>query len=136
MAERPRALGSGRGIPLVQSQVLRWHGTTLELEAHHLRDEGNDEVSVTVPSWDELVAVVPREDDVWEMIDLVAAAIAPRFGIIGDGESIGRSRCETAADMRSLLRRHIGVLVHAYASEIAFADASPYRELRAAACSR
>ena len=34
----------------------------------------------------------------WEMIDLVAAAIMPRFGIIGDGEAIGSTRCETAAD--------------------------------------
>ena len=129
MAERPRALGSGRGIPLVQSQVLSWQGTTLELEAHHLRDGGSDEMSVTLPAWDELAAVVSREDDVWEMIDLTAAAIAPRFGIIGDGESIGSSLCETAAGIRALMRRHTGVLVHAYSSALANADASPYREL-------
>ena len=60
LAERPRALGSGRGIPLVHSQRMLWRGTTLELEAHHLRDGGNDEVSVTLAAWDELTTASPR----------------------------------------------------------------------------
>ena len=129
LAERPRALGTRRGIPLVHSQVMAWCGTTLELEAHHLRDEGHDEVSVTLPPWDELVHVVAREDDVWEMVDVVAAAIAPRFGVIGDGEAIGSTRCETDADVRNLLRRHIGVVVHAYAARVPSAVANAYRSL-------
>lgn len=129
MAERPRALGRGHGMPLVHSQAMNWCGTRLELEAHHLRDAGDDEVSVTLPAWDELVAVLPDEDSVWELIDLVAAAIAPRFGIVGDGASIGSTKCETAADMRALLRRHVGVLAHAYSSAMPVADASVYREL-------
>lgn len=128
MAERPRALGSGHGMPLIHSQVMSWCGTTIEFEAHHLRD-GDDEVSVTLPEWDELVDVVPGEDSVWEMLDLVAAAIMPRFGIVGDGEPIGPTRCETAADLRALLRRHIGVIAPAYSSLLSLTDASAYREL-------
>lgn len=129
MAERPRALGRGRGMPLVHSQTMTWCGTSLELEAHHLRDAGDDEVSVTVPAWDELIDVVPDEDSVWDMLDLVASAISPRFGIVGDGEAIGSTRCETAADLRALLRRHIGVLTHAYSPRLAPTEASVYREL-------
>ncbi len=129
MAERPRAIGRGRGMPLVHSQALRWCDTSLELEAHHLRDAGDDEVSITLPAWDELVAVLPNEDSVWDMVDLVATAIAPRFGIVGDGESIGSASCETAADMRALLRRHVGVITHAYSAALPLAGASVYREL-------
>lgn len=129
LAERPRALGTGRGIPLVHSQVMTWCGTTLELEAHHLRDEGHDEVSVMLPPWDELVCVVAHENDMWEMIDVVAAAIVPRFGVVGDGEAIGSTRCETDADVRDLLRRHIGVIVYAYAARVPAGFASAYRSL-------
>jgi hypothetical protein len=129
MAERPRAIGRGHGMPLVHSQAMTWCGTTLELESHHLRDGGDDEVSVLLPSWDELAVVVPEEDALWEMLDLVAAAIIPRFGIIGDGESIGATRCESAADMRALLRRHIGVLAHTYSLSGPMIEASVYRAL-------
>ena len=129
LAERPRALGSGHGIPLVHSQVMAWGGTVLELEAHHLRDEGSDDVSVTLPPWDELNAAVPREDDFWGMLDIVAAAITPRFGIIGDGEAIGVSRCETRADARALLSRHTGLLTYTYSTQFPAALASAYREL-------
>jgi hypothetical protein len=129
LAERPRALGSGHGMPLVHSQAMSWCGTVLELEAHHLRDEEGDDVSVTLPTWDELIAVVPHEDDVWEMLDIVATAITPRFGIIGDGAAIGVSRCETPADLRVLLSRHTGIITHAYSAQLPAALATPYREL-------
>ncbi len=129
MAERPRALGSGRGIPLIHSQVMAWCGTTLELEAHHLHDDGGDEISVTLPSWDELMGVVPHEDEVWEMLDIVTAGIMPRFGIIGDGEPAGALRCETSDDLRALLRRHTGVLVAEYSPGLTAAEACRYREL-------
>jgi len=129
MGQRPRALGSGRGIPLVHSQILAWRGTTLELEAHTLRDGGSDEVSITLPAWDELAAGITVEDDVWEVIDIVAAAIVPSFGIIGDGEAIGATRCETGKDLRALLPRHIGVLVPGYTSALEDEGVTPYREL-------
>ena len=88
LSERPRALGSGRGIPLAHTQRMSWCGTTLELEAHHLRDAGHDEVSVTLAPWDELTTTIAGEDEVWNMLDTVAAGIMPRFGTIGDGEAI------------------------------------------------
>lgn len=129
LGDRPRALGTGRGIPLIHSQMMSWQGTTFELEAHHLRDKGNDEVSVTLPPWDELAGVVAHEDDVWEMLDTVAAAITPRFGIIGDGEAIGLDRSETHADLRVLLRRHTGIITYAYATHPPDVIASAYRDL-------
>ncbi|MGA8636360.1 MAG: hypothetical protein WB805_16125 [Candidatus Dormiibacterota bacterium] len=128
LAERPRALGSGRGIPLVHSQRMVWRGTTLELEAHHLRDGGHDEVSVTLPAWDELTTAVSEEDEVWEMIDVVAAAIMPRFGIIGDGEAIEVSGADTG-DWRRMLRRHTGLLTHTYMTPPPSILASLYRTL-------
>lgn len=129
MAGRPRALGTGRGIPLVHSQAMSWCGATLDLEAYHLRDEGDDEIVVTLPAWDELVKGVAGEDDVWEMLDAVAAATSPRFGIIGDGEPIGTTRCETEADMRELLRRHTGILASTHRMHLPTVFAGAYRSL-------
>ena len=33
---------------------------------------------MTLPAWDQLTTVLSEEDEVWEMIDVVAAAIMPR----------------------------------------------------------
>ncbi|MHB8490436.1 MAG: hypothetical protein ACYDCS_14140 [Candidatus Dormibacteria bacterium] len=125
---RPRALGSGRGIPLIHAQEMMWSGCHLELEAHHLRDHGADEISLMLPAWDELLATVEREDDLWDTVDTVAAASAPRFGIVGDGESIIALHCDSATDVRRLLHRHVGVMLHDDA-EAGSKAASRYREL-------
>lgn len=128
-ADRPRALGSGRGIPLVHSQQMTWAGCQLELEAHHLRDDGADEISLMLPSWDELAGALEREDDVWEIVDTVAAACSPRFGIVGAGESIGALHCDSDTDVRRLMSRHAGIVIHEFDTPAPSAIVAHYREL-------
>ena len=99
-ADRPHAVGSGRGVPIIHRQGLQWRDCELHLEAHHLG--GIDEVSMELPPWDELTTRIADEDAVWDLVDTVAAACGARWGALGDGEALGE-----APD----LRRHVGVLV-------------------------
>ena len=99
-ADRPHAVGSGRGVPIIHRQEMRWHGCDLHLEAQHIA--GLAEVCAELPAWDELTECIENEDEVWDLIDTVAAACDARWGALGDGEALG-----DAPD----LRRHAGVLV-------------------------
>ena len=98
--DRPHAVGSGRGVPVIHRQAMQWKGCDCHLEAHLV--DGRAEVSMELPAWDELVERVDDEDDAWDLIDIVAAASSARWGVLGDGEPLG----ETPD-----LRRHAGVLV-------------------------
>ena len=98
--DRPHAVGSGRGVPIIHRQEMRWEGCDLHLEAQHVG--GLAEVSMELPAWDELTDRIADEDAVWELVDTVAAACDARWGALGDGEALGH-----APD----LRRHAGVLV-------------------------
>lgn len=98
--DRPHAVGSGRGVPIIHRQEMRWEGCYLHLEAQHVG--GLAEVCMELPAWDELTERTD-EDAVWELVDTVAAACDARWGALGDGEALGDSPD---------LRRHAGVLVH------------------------
>lgn len=104
-ADRPHALGAGRGIPLLHRQDLTWCGCALHLESLHT--PGRTEVALELPPWDELVERLDREDTVWDLVDTVAAACDARHGAIGDGEPLE----DGAPD----LRHHVGVLLRAHA---------------------
>ena len=98
--DRPHAVGSGRGVPIIHRQEMRWRGCDLHLEAQHVG--GFAEVCIELPAWDELTERIEDEDAVWDLVDTVAAASDARWGALGDGEALG-----DAPD----LRRHAGVLV-------------------------
>lgn len=98
--DRPHAVGSGRGVPILHRQDMSWQGCAVHLEAQRLLDSA--EVSVELPAWDELAEQVENEDAVWELVDTIADACAARWGAIGDGEALGEGPD---------LRRHVGVLV-------------------------
>lgn len=98
--DRPHAVGSGRGVPIIHRQDMQWQRCDLHLEAQRLG--GLAEVSMEMPAWDELTECIEDEDAVWELVDTVAAACDARWGALGDGEALG-----DAPD----LRRHAGVLV-------------------------
>lgn len=105
--DRPHAVGSGRGIPTIHRQDMRWRGCDLHLEAQ--RVAGLAEVSLELPAWDELTERIEDEDTVWDLVDAVAAACDARWGALGDGEALG-----DAPD----LRRHAGVLVQEHDSRM------------------
>lgn len=98
--DRPHAVGSGRGVPIIHRQDMRWRTCALHLEAQVVA--GLAEVSMELPAWDELIEQIDDEDAVWDLIDTVATACDARWGVLGDGEALGG-----APD----LRRHAGVLV-------------------------
>ena len=98
--DRPHAVGSGRGVPIIHRQEMRWRDCDLHLEAQHA--SGLAEVCVELPAWDELAHCIEDEDAVWDLVDTVAAACDARWGALGDGEALGATPD---------LRRHIGVLV-------------------------
>jgi len=104
-----RALGDRRGIPLFHSQELRWRNLALFLEARHGRD-GVDELSLELPPWDDLVGAVDQEE-VWRLIDTVAAASDAQFGSIGDGEPPEVLLPDDAPSLRAQLRRHLALLL-------------------------
>jgi hypothetical protein len=112
--DRPHAAGAGRGVPIVHRQELTWSGCTLLLEAHRLADSA--EVSLELPSWDELTDIVAEELAVWDLVDTVADACDARWGAIGDGEALGAA---------PELRRHVGVLVRP-ADSTSFGITRPY----------
>lgn len=116
-ADRPHAVGSGRGVPILHRQDMKWRDCALHLEAQHV--DGVAEVSMELPAWDELTERVEEEDAVWALVDTVAAACDARWGALGDGEALGD---------RPDLRRHIGVLVPERDSD-SFGMTHSYREL-------
>jgi hypothetical protein len=123
-----RALGDRRGVPLVHSQELRWRDQSLFLEARHGRD-GLDEMSLELPPWDELVGAV-ESDDVWRLIDEVAAASDAQFGSIGDGEPPETRLPDDARSLRAQLHRHLALLLPEWTGEdVAGAQASCARVL-------
>lgn len=99
-ADRPHAVGSGRGVPIIHRQDLEWRDCDLHVEAQH--QGGSAEVSMELPPWDELTEKVGEEDAVWDLVDIVATASGAHWGALGDGEALGE-----APD----LRRHAGVIV-------------------------
>jgi hypothetical protein len=109
-ADRPHAVGAGSGQPILHRQSLRFGGCEVELRAQHLRD-GSDEVTLTLPSWDELISMIGDEDQLWEWCDAVAVACDAAYGVIGDGEPLQRVASEDVAGLTSLLRRHLGLLL-------------------------
>ncbi|MBV9525448.1 MAG: hypothetical protein JOZ46_06500 [Candidatus Dormibacteraeota bacterium] len=124
----PRALGAGRGVPLVHSQELRWHGVTLVLEALHVQGGAFDEVILGLPAWDELEQALPSEEELWTLVDTVAAACEARHGALGDGEAFLLDTPEDEAAWQRRLARHTGLLVTEPPSTFA-ATACPYRTL-------
>ena len=77
--ERTRALGSGRGTPVIASSELRWHGCPLAVESFHDVSGGAGELAISAPSWDELTALLPGEDAYWELIDTTADASVSHY---------------------------------------------------------
>ena len=103
--DRPHAVGSGRDVPIIHRQEMRWWDCDLHLEAQ--RVAGLAEVSLEMPPWDELTECIENEELVWELVDTIGAACDARWGALGDGEALG-----DAPD----LRRHAGVLVRQHDS--------------------
>lgn len=112
--DRPHALGSGRGVPILHRQQMTWRGCDLHLEAQRLQSSA--EVSLELPAWDELAESVAAEDMVWGLVDTVAEACDARWGAIGDGEALGDTPD---------LRRHPAVLVPEREAD-AFGITRPY----------
>jgi hypothetical protein len=81
---RFRSLGAGRGEPLLASQELTWRGLPLHLETTLGRDQSR-EVTLELPAWDELTAnPEATEDDLWDLLDALAAAVDAHHGSIDD----------------------------------------------------
>ena len=119
-----RAVGSGSGAPLIHSQAFRWRGCTLHVEAHDAR-----EVTLEMPAWDELVAVLSDEDAFWDVVDIVAAASDAVHGALGDGEAMDLDLPVDAAGWVARCRRHLGVLAPEHLTAALQPLASPYRRL-------
>jgi hypothetical protein len=108
--DRPHAVGAGRGIPIMHRQALHLDGIDIELAS--VRGlAGDDEVTLSLPPWDELIAAAADEDAVWEIVDIVAAGCGGRVGSIGDGEAMTLAEAGETLDADALLRRHVGVLL-------------------------
>jgi hypothetical protein len=131
--ERFRALGAGRGDPLIASQQLTWRGCPLHLETVVLGSSGGAaEVALALPSWDEMTATAEAtEDAFWDLVDAVAAAVSAVHGAIGDGEPLGPAPNGPAALARALAL-HPALLVDGpVVAEGAGWRAAHYRELPA-----
>lgn len=123
--EAPRTLGRGRGMPLLAAQQLSWCGVGVHVEMRGAQT--GVEVVVELPAWDELVTAVSDEAEVWELVDVAAAAVDAVCGVIADGEAPLHAHPHGDA-WRAALRRHVGVLV-AEGSLDAGAAACSYRVL-------
>jgi hypothetical protein len=106
----PRALGRGRGTPLIFSQELRWHGLDLGLEFQRHRDGRGDWLCLTLPPWDALVTALAAEELLWELVDACAAACGARYGSLGDGEAL-EPQPVGAGSWDASISRHIGLLL-------------------------
>lgn len=110
---RFRALGRGRGLPLVASQDLLWAGLSLDLEVVGDASGRPVEAALRLPPWDELVAS-PTLDEafVWDLVDVVAAALDVEWGAVGDGAAIDPlGRPTEVQTWAAVLERHVGLLV-------------------------
>jgi hypothetical protein len=127
--ERTRALGAGRGVPVLASTELCWHGCPLAVESFHDVRGGAGELAVSAPSWDELATRLPGEDAFWELIDTAAAAAGARYGAVLDGEALEADEPAGVEAWEAMLRRHLGVLARPGSFEVRPALAARYREL-------
>ncbi|MFN2569806.1 MAG: hypothetical protein ABR564_09440 [Candidatus Dormibacteria bacterium] len=129
--ERFRALGSGRGRPLIHSQEARWHGLPVELEAISCREPGTlDEVALALPSHTEMLAADDVDESAfWELVDTFAAAVDARHGAIVDGEAILLEPPAGQVGWQRRFSRHFGLLVPAEVARCWPPAAAPYRRL-------
>ena len=126
--ERPRALGRGRGVPLIHEQYLERDGIPLDVTAVGAGEI--DEVRLALPAGDELCAGPLDEDSLWEIVDAAAAASHAAHGTVGDGEATALPGALGAAEWRARLLRHLGLLLpRDLAAELPAADVCRYREL-------
>jgi hypothetical protein len=127
---RFRALGTGQGEPLVASQDLVWRGCPLHVETVVTRD-GTREAALALPSWDELcVTADAGEEDFWELVDRVAAAVDAGHGAVVDGEPLDPAPPASDDGWQRLVDRHLALLVPAGVAErIEGARAAHYRDL-------
>jgi hypothetical protein len=123
----PRTVGAGRGLPLITGQPLLWAGVDLELECH-AHPSGVVESDLVAPPWDELVTAAAAEEEWWELVDAVLAAVDARHGAVLDGEALDIAE-PSAALLGARLRRHLGVLVGEHLAGAAGAAAVGYRSL-------
>jgi hypothetical protein len=107
---RFRAVGSGRGEPIIASQDLRWRGHPLHVEI--IRTQEGHEATLTLPSWDEL-ALAPHltEDDVWQLVDAFAAAVDADRGEITSIAILLRHADPQAPPYRHLPRSGLTVVL-------------------------
>jgi hypothetical protein len=116
--ERPRAVGAGRGQPVLASHALRWKDVDIDIDTFVDRTQ-TAEATLTLPSWDELVSSSWCEDDVWELFDTFADATSTRAAVISDGEASHPQLLDRSldaaldVDLELVLRRHVGLLVRA-----------------------
>ena len=125
----PRSAGSGRGLPLVAAQSLRWAGVDLEVECL-VAGRGVVESNLVAPPWDELVIAEATEEAWWELVDGFLAAVDARCGAVVDGEAVDLE-VPSPATLRTWLRRHVGILVDEELACVAGSDACIYRRLEA-----
>jgi hypothetical protein len=125
--ERFRALGTGRGIPLIASQQLTWRGCPLYLETVAAMDEA----SLVMPSWDEMAGSEATEDAFWDLVDTFAAAVGAVHGAVGDGEPLGQAPDHPAALAEALARHPALLVAPPLAAGGAGCRAARYRELPA-----
>jgi hypothetical protein len=123
----PRAVGAGRGLPLIASQALRWAGVELEVEcvAH---PAGLVESALTAPTWDELAGAAATEAEWWELVDGFLAAVDAHHGAVTDGEALDPSE-PSLRTLPARLGRHLGLLVGEPLATAAGSWAAAYRRL-------
>jgi hypothetical protein len=108
--DRPHATGAGRGIPILFTQRLRLGECDIEVHAVHA-GHAADEVTLTLPSWDELCGQLDGESAFWDLCDTAAAACDAQFGCIGDGAALPQMDEGRLPGWQELLRTHPGALL-------------------------
>ncbi|HKR99948.1 MAG TPA: hypothetical protein VJU79_10595 [Candidatus Dormibacteraeota bacterium] len=126
----PRAVGSGAGAPLIHSAELRWQGCALHAEARVLEDAGVTELTLELPSWDELSEAVAHEDELWSLVDVAASCAEAEHGCLGDGEALEPQPPLDPHELMLRCARHPGVLVSERMGDaVSPRIAMPYRAL-------
>ena len=128
-SEQRRALGSGRGMPILATQGLRWQGCDFELEMLHHVAARRGEAALIGPPWDDLVLTGGNEDDWWQLVDVFANAVQARHGAVVDGEPIDLDEAVDESEWRRRLRRHVALLVPSEAVPCLGAAADAYHVL-------